>query len=57
MVREVGLEPTRRKAQVPKTCVSAVSPLPREIPKYVLEREKISYRLAIIKIRTIKGPN
>ena len=56
MVREVGLEPTRRKAQVPKTCVSAVSPLPREISKYVLEREKISYRLAIIKIRTIKGP-
>jgi hypothetical protein len=26
----VGLEPTRRKAQVPKTCVSAVSPLPLE---------------------------
>ena len=28
MVREVGLEPTRPKTQVPKTCVSAVSPLP-----------------------------
>ena len=29
LVRKVGLEPTRRKAQVPKTCVSAISPLPR----------------------------
>ena len=28
-MRKVGLEPTRRKAQVPKTCVSAISPLPR----------------------------
>ena len=29
MVREVGLEPTRPKTQVPKTCVSAISPLPQ----------------------------
>ena len=28
-VREVGLEPTRPKTQVPKTCVSAISPLPQ----------------------------
>ena len=29
-VREKGLEPSRPKTQVPKTCVSAISPLPRE---------------------------
>ena len=29
LVREVGLEPTRPKTQVPKTCVSAISPLPQ----------------------------
>ena len=27
-VREAGLEPARPKTQVPKTCVSAISPLP-----------------------------
>ena len=27
-VREKGLEPSRPKTQVPKTCVSAISPLP-----------------------------
>jgi hypothetical protein len=30
MVREKGLEPSRPKTQVPKTCVSAISPLPRK---------------------------
>ena len=29
MVREAGLEPARPKTQVPKTCVSAISPLPQ----------------------------
>ena len=29
-MREAGLEPARPKTQVPKTCVSAISPLPRE---------------------------
>ena len=29
-VREAGLEPARPKTQVPKTCVSAISPLPLE---------------------------
>ena len=29
-VREAGLEPARPKTQVPKTCVSAISPLPQE---------------------------
>jgi len=28
-VREAGLEPARPKTQVPKTCVSAISPLPQ----------------------------
>ncbi len=28
IVREKGLEPSRPKTQVPKTCVSAISPLP-----------------------------
>ena len=27
-MREAGLEPARPKTQVPKTCVSAISPLP-----------------------------
>jgi hypothetical protein len=30
MVREAGLEPARPKTQVPKTCVSAISPLPQK---------------------------
>jgi hypothetical protein len=30
LVREAGLEPARPKTQVPKTCVSAISPLPQE---------------------------
>ncbi len=30
LVREAGLEPARPKTQVPKTCVSAISPLPLE---------------------------
>ena len=29
-MREAGLEPARPKTQVPKTCVSAISPLPLE---------------------------
>ena len=29
LVREAGLEPARPKTQVPKTCVSAISPLPQ----------------------------
>ena len=29
-MREKGLEPSRPKTQVPKTCVSAISPLPLE---------------------------
>jgi hypothetical protein len=29
-VREAGLEPARPKTQVPKTCVSAISPLPQK---------------------------
>jgi hypothetical protein len=28
LVREAGLEPARPKTQVPKTCVSAIPPLP-----------------------------
>ena len=30
LVREAGLEPARPKTQVPKTCVSAISPLPQK---------------------------
>ena len=29
-MREAGLEPARPKTQVPKTCVSAISPLPQK---------------------------
>ena len=29
-MREAGLEPARPRTQVPKTCVSAISPLPLE---------------------------
>ena len=32
-VREAGLEPARPKTQVPKTCVSAISPLPQILTK------------------------
>ena len=48
MVREVGLEPTRPKSQVPKTCVSAISPLPRK---------KVARYLAKGKADTLIGVN
>ena len=47
-MREVGLEPTRPKSQVPKTCVSAISPLPRE---------KVARYLAKGKADTLRGVN
>ena len=39
LVREAGLEPARPKTQVPKTCVSAISPLPRGVSKRTLKEE------------------
>ena len=47
-MREVGLEPTRPKSQVPKTCVSAISPLPRK---------KVARYLAKGKADTLMGVN
>ena len=47
-MREVGLEPTRPKSQVPKTCVSAISPLPHE---------KVARYLAKGKADTLIGVN
>ena len=43
LVREAGLEPARPKTQVPKTCVSAISPLPQTFPK---ERNKSLHPIA-----------
>ena len=39
-MREAGLEPARPKTQVPKTCVSAISPLPREQQEKVRGKER-----------------
>ena len=44
----MGLEPTRPKSQVPKTCVSAISPLPRK---------KVAHYLAKGKADTLMGVN
>ncbi len=39
-MREAGLEPARPKTQVPKTCVSAISPLPQEFLKDLPKERK-----------------
>ncbi len=53
LVREAGLEPARPKTQVPKTCVSAISPLPQKsvVPTASLASESLllgkSHRIVI----------
>jgi hypothetical protein len=40
LVREAGLEPARPKTQVPKTCVSAISPLPQKSDLSTVKRTR-----------------
>ena len=43
MVREAGLEPARPKTQVPKTCVSAISPLPQKSATGITDTNPVEY--------------